>query len=145
MPNEPGFIPPHSIEAEQAVLGAIFVDPGCLPEVTLILKKPEMFWRTSHQHIYKAIQDLSGEGHEIDWVSVGEQVRTNGVLDECGGKDALHTYLSDISHSVPSAYGAERYARARPVTDARDHPARDRHPRHGPRRNHVAGRRDREA
>lgn len=110
MATEPGFIPPHSIEAEQAVLGAIFVDPGCLPEVTLILKSPEMFWRASHQRIYRAIQDLSSEGHEIDWVSVGEQVRKNGALDECGGSDALHAYLSDISHSVPSAYGAERYA-----------------------------------
>lgn len=110
MSEESGFIPPHSIEAEQAVLGAIFVDPGCLPEITLILKKADVFWRTSHRHIYQAIQDLSAEGHEIDWVSVGEQVRKNGVLEECGGKDALHTYLSDMSHSVPSAYGAERYA-----------------------------------
>lgn len=105
-----GYIPPHSIEAEQAVLGAIFVEPGCLPEVTLILKTPEMFWRTSHQHIYRAVQDLSSEGHEIDWVSVGEQVRKNGALEECGGNDALHTYLADISNSVPSSYGAERYA-----------------------------------
>ena len=110
MSEQNGFIPPHSIEAEQAVMGAIFVDPGCLPEVTLILKKPEMFWRASHQHIYRAIQSLSAEGHEIDWVSVGEQVRKDGALDECGGADALHSYLSEISHSVPSAYAAERYA-----------------------------------
>ncbi|MCA8911318.1 MAG: replicative DNA helicase [Planctomycetes bacterium] len=110
MPEDTAFIPPHSIEAEQAVLGAIFIDPGCLPEVTLILKKPQMFWRASHQHIYHAIQQLSAEGHEIDWVSVGEQVRKDGTIDECGGADALHTYLSDISHSVPSAYAAERYA-----------------------------------
>lgn len=107
---EDAFIPPHSIEAEQAVLGAIFVDPGCLSEISLILKHPRMFWRTSHQHIFQAIMDLSAEGHEIDWVSVGEQVRSNGALEECGGKDALHTYLSEMSHSVPSAYGAERYA-----------------------------------
>jgi replicative DNA helicase len=110
MPEETGYIPPHSIEAEQAVLGAIFVDPGCLPDVSLLLKKPEMFWRASHQHIYRAIQDLSSEGHEIDWVSVGEQVKKNGATEDCGGSDALHAYLSDISQGVPSAYGAERYA-----------------------------------
>jgi replicative DNA helicase len=108
--KDTGFIPPHSIEAEQAVLGAIFVDPACLPEITLILKRPETFWRTAHQHIYQAVQQLSSEGHEIDWVSVGEQVRKNGTLDECGGADALHNYLQEISHRVPSAYGAERYA-----------------------------------
>jgi replicative DNA helicase len=108
--SETAFVPPHSIEAEQAVLGAIFVDPGCLPEITLILKRAESFWRTSHQHIYAAIQQLSAEGHEIDWVSVGEQVRKAGRLDECGGADALHNYLVEISHRVPSAYGAERYA-----------------------------------
>jgi replicative DNA helicase len=110
VPEETGYIPPHSIEAEQAVLGAIFVDPGCLPDVSLLLKKPEMFWRASHQHIYRAIQDLSSEGHEIDWVSVGEQVKKNGAAEDCGGSDALHAYLSDISQGVPSAYGAERYA-----------------------------------
>lgn len=104
------FIPPHSIEAEQAVLGAIFVDPGCLTEVSLVLKSPQMFWRTSHQHIYRAVLDLSAEGHEIDWVSVAEQVRKLGALEACGGADALHNYLSEISHSLPSAYGHERYA-----------------------------------
>jgi replicative DNA helicase len=110
MANETGYTPPNSIEAEQAVLGAIFVEPLCLSEVSLILKKPEMFWRASHQHIYRAIQMLSSLGHEIDWVSVAEQVRKAGVLDQCGGADALHAYLSEISHAVPSAYGAERYA-----------------------------------
>jgi replicative DNA helicase len=110
MAAETSFIPPHSIEAEQAVLGAIFVDPGCLTEVSLVLKSPQMFWRASHQHIYRAILELSAEGHEIDWVSVAEQVRKHGALDACGGADALHSYLSEISHSLPSAYGHERYA-----------------------------------
>ena len=104
------FIPPHDIEAEQAVLGAIFVDPRCLGEVTLILQHPTMFWRTSHQHIFEAIQQLNAEAREVDWVTVGEQLRKNGVIEECGGQDALHDYLSEISHSVPSAYGAGSYA-----------------------------------
>ncbi|MBK8207968.1 MAG: replicative DNA helicase [Planctomycetes bacterium] len=110
MADKEGFIPPHSIEAEQAVLGAIFVDPGCLPEVSLILKRPEVFWRASHQHIFRAIMQLSSEGHEADWVSVAEQVKKAGAIDECGGSDALHHYLEEISHRLPSAYGAERYA-----------------------------------
>lgn len=107
---ETAFTPPHNLEAEQAVLGAIFVDPGCMTEVSLILKRPEMFWRVSHQHIYRAIQALNAESHEIDWVSVIEQIRRKGDLEGCGGADQLKAYLSDITHGVPSAYGAERYA-----------------------------------
>ncbi|MBE7493048.1 MAG: replicative DNA helicase [Planctomycetes bacterium] len=107
---EQTYTPPHNIEAEQAVLGAIFVDPGCMTEISLILKRPEMFWRVSHQHIYRAIQQLNAEAHEIDWVSVVEQIRKAGELESCGGADALAAYLSDITHGVPSAWGAERYA-----------------------------------
>jgi replicative DNA helicase len=107
---EQAYTPPHNLEAEQAVLGAIFVDPGCLTEISLILKRPEVFWRVSHQHIYRAILQLSVDAHEIDWVSVVEQVRKNGDLEACGGNEALTAYLSDVTHGVPSAYGAERYA-----------------------------------
>lgn len=110
MAETEAFVPPHSIEAEQAVLAAVLVDPGCLPEVSLTLKRPDVFWRTSHQHIYRAIQQLSSDGHEIDWVSVAEQVRKQGALDECGGADALHNYLVEISHRLPSSYGHERHA-----------------------------------
>ncbi|MCL4729157.1 MAG: replicative DNA helicase, partial [Planctomycetes bacterium] len=78
---EQTYTPPHNIEAEQAVLGAIFVDPGCMTEISLILKRPEMFWRVSHQHIYRAIQQLNAEAHEIDWVSVVEQIRKAGELE----------------------------------------------------------------
>jgi replicative DNA helicase len=108
--SDTGYVPPHSIEAEQAVLGAIFVDPGCLPEVSLILKQPEMFWRTSHQHIYRAIQQLSSEGTEVDWVNAGERILKNGAMEECGGNDALHAYLQEVSVRLPSSYGVEAHA-----------------------------------
>ncbi|MDC1142659.1 replicative DNA helicase [Planctomycetota bacterium] len=103
-------LPPHNMEAEMAVIAAIFVDPGCLPEVTLVLKRPEMFWRTSHQHIYRAVQELSSVGETITFVSVGERLIKNAVIDECGGSDAVHNYLRDIVGGVPSSYGVERMA-----------------------------------
>ena len=102
--------PPHNLEAEQAVLGAIIVDPACMVEVSLILKRPEMFWRVSHQHAYRAMQQLWSEGQEIDWVSVTEQVRRVGALEACGGAESFQNYLTEVAHGVPSAYGAERYA-----------------------------------
>ena len=102
--------PPHNLEAEQAVLGAVIVDPACMVEVSLILKRPEMFWRVSHQHAYRAMQQLWSEGQEIDWVSVTEQVRRAGALEACGGAESFQNYLTEVAHGVPSAYGAERYA-----------------------------------
>lgn len=101
-----GYIPPHSIEAEQAVLGAVFCDPSVFDDVRL---RPEDFWRASHQHIWRAMQHVRVSGADVDWVNVGDQVKRDGALEECGGKDALHKYLSDASHAVPSAYGYERY------------------------------------
>lgn len=111
-----GFAARHNIDAEQVVLGGIFIDPQGLPEIQLILKKPEMFFRTSHQYIYNAITQLADSAHEIDWVSVVEQIRRDGHLEECGGQDQLREYLSDISHRVPSSYGATAHA-----TIVRDH------------------------
>ncbi len=110
MADTSSVVVPHNIEAEQAVLGAIFIDPACLSEVALIIKAPEMFYRASHQHIYRAIQDLSARGAEIDWVHVTEGVRKQGALEACGGAEMLNAYLSEISHAVPSSYGAEGYA-----------------------------------
>ncbi len=104
------YVPPHSIEAEQAVLGAIFVEPAVVPLVAVTIDHPKMFWRVSHQHIWQAILNLYEQDHPIDWVTVAEEVRRLGGMEDCGGGDALHTYLADISNSVPSSYGAERYA-----------------------------------
>lgn len=100
--------PPHSLEAEQALLGAVFCDPTILDDLRGNLK-PTDFWRASHQVIWQAIL-ASDLGHDSDWVTVGEQVRKMGRVDDCGGADALHAYLIDISQSTPSAYGFERYA-----------------------------------
>lgn len=106
--SEPGYIPPHSIEAEQAVLGAVFVDPTMLDDVRGVLK-PADFWRASHQVIWEAML-TANLGTDNDWVTIGEQVRKMGRVDECGGSDALHAYLAEISVGVPSAYGLPRYA-----------------------------------
>ena len=102
---------PHNIEAEQAALGAVFVDNKCLSDVATILTGPQMFYRASHQHIYRAMLDLRDAGMEIDWIHVAEAVRKQGNIEVCGGAEGLNAYLSEISHAVPSAYGADGYAR----------------------------------
>lgn len=104
-------IPPHDLEAEQATIGAMIVSPEQIPLISSILPDPSIFWRTSHQHIFRAILQLTEHGYEADWVTIGEQVAVNGALAECGGRDALHDYLAQISQSVPSGYGGTSYAR----------------------------------
>lgn len=101
---------PHSIEAEQAVLGAIFIDPKVLTDVALIVTEPRMFYRRSHGCIYKAMLALREAGREVDWVHCLEAVSVAGDLENCGGRDVLSAYLQEITHAVPSAYGADGYA-----------------------------------
>lgn len=109
--QETGYIPPHSIEAEQAVLGALFVDPSCFDAVAALLPKPAAFWRHSHQLIYAAMLKVrESDAGNVDWLNVSDQVVEDGNAADCGGREALHAYLSEVSQGVPSAYGAERYA-----------------------------------
>ncbi|MBK9976192.1 MAG: hypothetical protein IPP14_15605 [Planctomycetes bacterium] len=103
-------VTPNNLEAEQAVLGAVFVDPLCFDEVRLTLSHPRMFWRTNHQHIWRALMELSLQSKPLDWVTVLDELERQRVLPECGGREELNLYLSDITNGVPSSYGATRYA-----------------------------------
>lgn len=100
-------LPPHSIEAEQAVLGAIFVEPLAYNEASLIIKSPDMFYRTLHCDIYRAMQELASDAKEIDWVSCLDKMKVMGTAHD---PDAVHNYLVEVSHAVPSANGIENYA-----------------------------------
>lgn len=103
-------VPPHSIEAEQALLGAAFVEPACLNEVGLIVKSPDMFFRETHRHVWRAINEMAASGQGYDWVSAVDAVERLGVLEQCGGRDTLYGYLREVSSALPSAFGAESYA-----------------------------------
>lgn len=101
---------PHSIDAEQALLGAIFVDPTCLADVAAVIKQPEFFFRVSHQHIYRAMLACEATLEGLDWVTVLGRMEQAGVVAECGGADAIKLYFSDITNGIPSSYGVTRYA-----------------------------------
>ncbi|QST00051.1 replicative DNA helicase [Pontibacillus sp. ALD_SL1] len=98
--------PPHNIEAEQAVLGAIFLEPQSIATATELLQ-PEDFYRASHQRIYEAMSHLSEKGEPIDLVTVTTSLSNAKMLDEIGGV----SYLSDLANSVPTAANIEYYAR----------------------------------
>ncbi|OZI12465.1 replicative DNA helicase [Bacillaceae bacterium SAS-127] len=99
-------IPPQSIEAEQAVLGAIFLEPSALTVASEILI-PEDFYRTAHQKIYNHMLKLNDHGKAVDVVTVTEELAAIKDLEDVGGV----VYLTELAESVPTAANIEYYAR----------------------------------
>ncbi len=98
--------PPQNIEAEQAVIGAIFLDPAAIVLASEILL-PEDFYRSAHQKIYEVMLHLNETGHAVDLVTVTEQLAASKLLEDVGGI----SYLSELSVSVPTAANVGYYAR----------------------------------
>lgn len=99
-------IPPQNIEAEQAVLGAIFLQPSSLTLASELLI-PEDFYRAAHQKIYNAMLELSDKGEPVDLVTVTSELADANLLEEVGGV----SYLSDLANSVPTAANIEYYGK----------------------------------
>ena len=100
--------PPHNLEAEQSVLGAILLADTTL--YGLVINeglKPEHFYREQHQIIYRAMLELYGESREIDVLTVTEHLRQTGRLDDVGGPAAVDA----LAGAVPAAANVREYAR----------------------------------
>ena len=98
-------IPPHSIEAEQAVLGGIFLDKEAWDKVAEIVQE-EDFYRKDHRLIFRAISDLSNNGDPTDIVTVSEWLENHQLLDEAGGM----RNLAALAENTPSASNISAYA-----------------------------------
>ncbi|OLN22312.1 replicative DNA helicase [Domibacillus antri] len=99
-------VPPQNIEAEQAVLGAIFLEPSALTVASEILI-PEDFYRSAHQQIYLTMLKLGDHGKAVDVVTVTEDLAAAKHIEDVGGI----SYLSELAASVPTAANIEYYAR----------------------------------
>ncbi|WP_374724357.1 replicative DNA helicase [Calidifontibacillus erzurumensis] len=97
---------PNNLEAEQAVLGAIFFEPASISTASEILV-PEDFYRPAHIKIFQAMLELSEQGKPVDVVTVTSELADQKKLDEVGGI----AYLSELADSVPTAANIEYYAR----------------------------------
>ncbi len=95
---------PHSVDAEQAVLGSILKDPECLHIVADMLKF-EHLYLPQHKAIYATILNLDTMGSRIDPLVVLEQLKKDGVYDDVGGK----AYLMKLAEAVPSTKNVESY------------------------------------
>jgi replicative DNA helicase len=98
-------IPPHSVEAEKAVLGAMLMDRDAVVEVIETVR-PEHFYEEKHGLIYEVIMDLYQEREPVDVITVTEKLRKKKKLDEIGGTE----YLTDLVNGIPTAAHVAHYA-----------------------------------
>ncbi|MGN0558220.1 MAG: replicative DNA helicase [Acutalibacteraceae bacterium] len=98
---------PYSPEAEQAVLGAVILEPVCLDRVVGILPKPDYFHVTTHRVIYRAMLEMFADGLTVDVVTLLETLKRDKDFDEATGK----TYLFQLANNCPSYSNVEVYAR----------------------------------
>jgi replicative DNA helicase len=98
-------VPPHSIEAEQSVIGGLLLDNGAWDRAGDLLTDSD-FYRFEHRVIYAAVGTLINASKPADVITVHEQLQSLGKADECGGL----AYLNALAQSVPSAANLRRYA-----------------------------------
>lgn len=101
-----GHIQPQATDIERVVLGALMIDKDAFSIVSEILK-PETFYEPRNQKIYRAIQTLSMNENPVDIMTVIEELRHEGALDDVGGP----TYIVDLSSHVASSANIEYHAR----------------------------------
>jgi replicative DNA helicase len=97
-------VPPHSVEAEQSVMGALLIDNAVWDRASRLVGAD--FYRREHKLIFAAIGKLVNAGKPADVVTVFEELASLGQADECGGLG----YLNSLAQSVPSAAHMRRYA-----------------------------------
>jgi len=100
-------LPPHSIEAEQSVLGSVMMDVEAWSKVEEILVE-EDFYRRDHRLIFRAMASLSQDSSPLDAITVSEYLDRHSFNDETGGLE----YLADLTANTPSAANIKAYAEA---------------------------------
>jgi replicative DNA helicase len=97
-------LPPHSVEAEQSVLGGLLLEASALDRVADLMTDDD-FYRQEHRLIFRQIVRLSEMAKPVDVITVAEALELAGELDKVGGL----TYLGSLAQNVPSAANIRRY------------------------------------
>jgi len=103
---ESGKIPPQAVDMEEAVLGALMLEQDAIYEICDFLK-PDSFYKEAHQIIYKAAIELNTKSNPIDILTITEQLRLSGKLDQIGGP----FYIIQLTNSIASASNIEFHSR----------------------------------
>lgn len=98
-------VPPHSVEAEQSVLGGLLVDNEAWDRCGDVITEGD-FYRYEHRYIFASISGLIAASKPADVITVFEHLQSLGKEEECGGL----AYLNALAQSVPSAANIRRYA-----------------------------------
>lgn len=98
-------IPPHSVEAEQAIIGGLMLDNRAWDTVVELVYEDD-FYRHDHQLIFRCLHELSAKDSPLDVVTVAEWLEKNNLLDQVGGQ----AYLGSLSVNTPSAANIKAYA-----------------------------------
>jgi replicative DNA helicase len=97
-------VPPHSIDAEQAVLGGLMLAPDALDKVADRLSEQD-FYRKDHRLIWRAITELANKGMPCDAITLGDWFEANGLAEMVGGAG----YIIELANATPSAANISAY------------------------------------
>lgn len=98
-------IPPHNIEAEESILGAMMISQDAIAVAGEVLNEDD-FYRNAHRKIYNSIKNLYVRGEAADPITVVEELKKMNILEEVGGRAYIHTLVSN----VPLAANARHYS-----------------------------------
>ena len=103
---ELGKVPPHDIEAEQAIIGSMLTDRDAVISAVEVLKE-EDFYREDNKAIYEAILNLYNRSEPIDIITVKSELESMGKFDQVGGLE----YLAELPEQVPTTANAMKYVK----------------------------------
>jgi len=98
--------PPHSLEAEQSVIGAAMLDNDCIADLIAEGFSAEYFYHPQHRTIWKAVEELANKGWACDLITLSERM-DGSELQNAGGL----AYLAEIARNTPSVSNAKAYAK----------------------------------
>ena len=101
-----GHLQPQAVDIEKVVLGALMIDKDAFSIVSETLR-PETFYEPRHQKIYNAIQTLSMNENPVDIMTVVDELKREGTIDDVGGAP----YIVDLSSHVASSAHIEHHAK----------------------------------
>lgn len=101
---ELGKVPPHDIEAEQAVLGSMLTDKDAVIAAMEVLK-PDSFYREDDKAIYEAMQNLYSRAEPIDLITLKNELETMSKLEQVGGIE----YLANLPEKAPTSANVQKY------------------------------------
>ncbi len=99
--------PPHSLEAEMALVGSMILDSRVIGDVVQVVSEAADFYKPAHGAIFQVLIEAFDRNEPVDLALLNERLRDKGLLDSVGGLP----YLLELAESVPSAASAPYYAR----------------------------------